>query len=174
MSDFVLPTQPLYTNDAGMPIFWIDGANVAPRPTGMRPRFLVIHHTAGSDSRKYLWKNPRGVSTHYLLGIYADAGPAPRTYKFASESSKQTFTQGYSSIGIIDNPNPMSISIEIEGPPLAHDVIGEAARLAGAIRRYWSEHGVDLLLIGHKHIDTQGKTDPQLNWDAFCEQVYSA
>ena len=169
---FTLPTSPAYVNDAGQPVYLITGANKAPRGPGVKPKFMVIHHTAGSDSRKYLWQNERGVSTHYLLGVYPDAGITPRVYKYASETLEQTFTQGFSTIGTDTNPNPESISLELEGPPIQPQVRVEAAKLVASILRYWAGRGVSLLLIGHKHIDTQGKQDPDLPWTAWCSDVY--
>jgi N-acetyl-anhydromuramyl-L-alanine amidase AmpD len=168
---FSAPSTPLYTNTHRQPIYWIDGANVGSRE-GILPDFLVMHHTAGTDSRKYLWKNPKGVSTHYLIGIYPDAGPVPRIYKYATEGSQFTFTQGFSRIGPDEDPNNRCISIEMEGPPVHQFVIDEAAKLAGSILRYWANKGRHLLLIGHRHIDLNGKLDPAVDWSHFCQRVY--
>lgn len=166
------PNDPIYINDAQQPIFWLDGANVGER-MGRTPRYLVIHHTAGTDSRAYLQKNNRGVSCHYLVGLYGDASINPRVYKFASETTKITYTQGFSSIGPVNDPNPWAISIEMEGPPINDNVIDETATLAASIIRYWRQKSVELLLVGHKHIDRTGKVDPALDWCAFCKTVYS-
>ena len=160
-----------YTNDRGQEIWWIAGANVATRYPHT-PRYLVMHHTAGTDSRDYLHQNDRGVSCHYLVGQYDDVGINPRVHKYAGEASQITHTQFFSTIGVIQNPNPWAISIEMEGPPIDSNVQDEAATLAASIMRYWRGRGIDLLLLGHKHIDRQGKVDPALDWGAFCKTVY--
>ncbi len=166
-----IPTTPAYQNDAGQDIYFIGGANHSPRGTNPL-RYLVLHHTAGTDSRAYLRENALGVSCHYLIGLYPNAGINPRIYKFASESTQQTYTQGYSTIGTTSNMNPFSVSIEIEGPPIDSNVLDEAATLAASILRYWYERGVDLLLIGHKHVDRQSKIDPATPWTALCKTIY--
>jgi len=165
------PTTPAYQNDAGQDVYFLSGANHSPR--GTNPiRYLVLHHTAGKDSRAYLQQNALGVSCHYLIGLYPDAGINPRIYKYASETTQQTYTQGFSTIGTVTNLNPYSVSIEIEGPPIDSNVLDEAATLAASILRYWHNLGIDLLLIGHKHVDRQGKQDPNCDWTDLCRTIY--
>lgn len=168
---FVMPSIPSYMNSAGQAIYWIAGANIGKRGVEL-PKYLVLHHTAGTDSRAYLQKNKLGVSAHYLCGSYPDTGPNPVVLKYAGETDDVTYTQGYSTIGTVNDPNPWCISIELEGPPIDPAVQQAGADLAGAILRYWSDRGVDLLLLRHKDIDRQGKIDPTLDWTWFCRRAY--
>ena len=168
-----LPTEPLYVNAAGQPIFWIEGANVGTRARAHPPSVLVIHDTAGTDSREYLRKNDRGVSCHYLVGLYADT-PGARIYKYASEALNTTHTQGPGRLGGIraSNINDVAISVEIELSSLNAEVIGTAARLCREIIRGWQERGRQLVMLPH-HIIQADKSDPRLDWRAFCQAVYA-
>ncbi len=168
----ILPTKPTYTNDAGQPIFWIDGAAKGTR-TAADLRLLVIHHTAGTDSRAYLANNPLKSSSTYVVGNYPDCGL--RVYKYMSETSAAPYTQGFGSISTLDTGeeiNRASISIETEGPPFDPQVVDATATLAASILRYWAKQGRELLLIGHKHIDAR-KQDPAFSWQEFCKRVYA-
>lgn len=172
---FILPTQPAYTNDANQKIFWIEGAPHGSR-TASDLRLLVIHHTAGTDSREYLWSNPLKSSSTYLVGKYPDTGL--RVYKYMSETTAAPYTQGFGSIGPLDTANEVnraSISIETEfNPklgPVDPDVFDATAKLAASILRYWSSKNIDLVLIAHKHIDSR-KQDPAWDWGDFCKRTY--
>lgn len=168
----VLPTSPGYMNDLGQPIYLLQATSLGKRPAGVAPRFLILHHTAGRDSREYLWDNELGVSTHYLIGTYPDTALMPRIYKFGSETNDVAYTQAFSSIGLLRDPNNFCISIELEGPPIAPAVIETGATLAASIISYWSARDVDLVLLRHRDIDRQNKIDPTLGWTAFCREVY--
>jgi len=161
-----------YTNALGQDVYYVAGANVYPAPVGLLKRFLVIHHTAGTDSRAYLKRNPKRVSTHYLIGNYDD-GRARRVYKYASEVRECTHTQGFGTIGgyTAGNINDVCISIEIEGPPIDDPLMLAAADLARSIIDTWRGLGVELLMLRHKDIDTQ-KSDPALQWNNFCQLTY--
>ncbi len=172
----ILPTKPTYTNDAGQPIFWIDGAAKGTR-TAADLRLLVIHHTAGTDSRAYLASNPINSSSTYLLGNYPDCGL--RVYKYMSEAHAAPYTQGFGSISTLDTAeeiNKASISIEVEYDPaigvVDPDAFDATATLAASILRYWAKQGRELLLIGHRHLDAR-KSDPAFSWQEFCKLVYS-
>jgi hypothetical protein len=176
----VLPTKPSYTNDAGQAVYWIEGAARGSRGPA-EIELLVVHHTAGRDSREYLAQNPVNSSSTYLIGEYPDLGGAVRVYKYMSEATAAPYTQGFGSLGGYplrpeiphDNINRRCVSIEIEGPPISAKLQQEAAKLAGSILRYWRGQGRHLLLVGHKHIDDR-KIDPDLNWGQFVAQVYEA
>lgn len=171
---------PIYTNDTGQAVYWIDGAAHGTR-TAADLELLVIHHTAGVDSRLYLANNPLKSSTTYLVGAYADTGWQPRVYKYMSETFAAPYTQGFGSIGDEDTPleiNAAAIAIEVEGGVKQPDgtlflegVVEESAKLAASILRYWASRGVHLLLLGHKHIDPR-KHDPSFLWTPFCQSVY--
>lgn len=174
----IIPTTKHHVNDASQPIFWIEGAARGNR-TPDDLRLLVIHHTAGTDSRSYLARNALNSSTTYLVGSYPDAGGV-RVYKYMSESSSAPFTQGFGSIGSVANINRSSIAIECEGGvPQSNgelflpDVVEQSAILAASILRYWSARGIDLLLVAHKHVDKR-KSDPAFDWSDFCKLVYAA
>ncbi len=169
---FKLPTEHLYTNSAGQKVYWIDTAAKGKR-SAADLRLLVIHHTAGTDSRAYLAENPLKSSSTYLVGKYPDCGL--RVYKYMTEGTSAPYTQGFGSISTLDTAeeiNRASISIEIEGPPIDPQVVDASALLAASIIRYWAEQGRDLLLIGHRHIDSR-KSDPAFSWTDFCKLVYS-
>jgi hypothetical protein len=163
-----IPALPTFMQD-GLPVYFIPGDDTAPRPVKDDVRLLVIHHSAGSDSRAYLRDNPN-VGCHYLVGAYPDTLWIPRIYKYASEANAVTYTQGYGSIGGYDgNPNDIAASIEVEGGPDFRDgVIDLAARLARTIlnRRR------NALMLRHLDIDDR-KIDPSFDWLAWCYKVYS-
>ena len=174
----VLPTTPDYIL-GGYPVYRMTAKWQEKRTTPGDVRLLVIHHTGGTDSRKYLAvpTDGRKVSAHYLVGQYADLVTEPdisgiAIYKYAGEFDDQTFTQGGGKLGgHPGNINEFSVSIEIEGPPIAGVVESAAAMLAGEILSFWRRRGRDLLMIRHGDVD-KNKTDPDLDWAAFCKQVY--
>lgn len=173
-------TVPIYQNNLGQFVYWIDGA-----PSGKRTEdqalLLVLHHTAGSDSRAWLaGASPSPVSATYLVGAYPDTGNKPRIYKYMSERTGVPFTQGYGVLGGLPtvNPNMHAISIEIEGPPFRDDVLAAAATLAAAIVVDWHEaRNKNLLIIGHDHLDDWDRpdrhTDPHFDWSEFLADVYA-
>lgn len=177
---FIIPTQARYTNDAGQAVYWIDGAAKGTR-IASDIEHLFIHHTGGVDSRKYLWRNELNSSSTYLVGAYEDTGWVPRVYKYMSETTDAPYTQGFGSIAEDDTPreiNASGISIEVEGGInqgnglLFRDgVMEETAKLSASIIRYWESKGIELLLIGHKHVDPR-KNDPKWNWNRFCKLTY--
>jgi N-acetyl-anhydromuramyl-L-alanine amidase AmpD len=96
----------------------------------------------------------------------------PRVYKYASETHDCTYTQGFGVMGgMTQSINDVAISIEVEGPPFDAAVLTEAAALARSILDYWREMGPDLVMVGHKHIDSR-KPDPSFLWLDFCKMVY--
>lgn len=170
----IFPTSPAYINNAGQAIFLLPAVHKSPRAVSGDVRLLVIHHTGGTDSRLYLADpgDGREVSSHYLVGDYANVGV--RIYKYGSETTDAMWTQGGGRLGGLQgmNPNQVAISIEIEGPPVKPAVFDAAALLAASIIRYWRKQGRELLLIRHRDIDPN-KRDPDLDWTAFCQSVYT-
>jgi N-acetyl-anhydromuramyl-L-alanine amidase AmpD len=168
-----LPTAPTYVNDAGQPVYMLEATHKRKRLKAGDVRVLVIHHSGGRDSRLYLAEPPDGriVSSHYLVGAYPDTD-GPRVYKYASETHDCTYTQGFGVMGgMTQSINDVAISIEVEGPPFDAAVLTEAAALARSILDYWREMGPDLVMVGHKHIDSR-KPDPSFLWLDFCKMVY--
>lgn len=171
-------TVPIYRNNLGQAIFWIDGA-----PCGNRSEadvlLLVLHHTEGTDSRGWLGGNaPKPVSATYLVGAYPDTQNLPRIYKYMSEREKVPYTQGLGSLGgLPHNPNLHAISIEVEGPPFDERVLAAAATLAASIVIDWhNARNRNLLIIGHDHLDDWDRkgrhTDPHWDWSDFLADVY--
>lgn len=170
-------TTPIYSNILGQPVYWIDGSAQGTRAES-DALVLMMHHTAGRDSRRYLADNPLGVSATYLVGAYADTGNAPRIYKYMSERTAVPYTQGYGKLGGLPrNLNQHSISIEVEGPPFSDALLAAAAKLAGSILKDWHDaRGYNLVLLGHDHTDDYYRrdrhTDPHYDWTRFAQQVY--
>jgi N-acetyl-anhydromuramyl-L-alanine amidase AmpD len=174
-------TTPIYTNLLGQPVYWISPVNAGTR-TAKDVLLLVMHHTVGTDSRKYLADNPLGASATYLVGAYPDTGNSPRVYKYMSEATGIPYTQGFGSLGgLKGKPNPYAISIEVEGlggaTPFREDVLVASAKLAASIIKDWHDaRQRNLLLIGHDHLDsyyrTDRHTDPHFDWSRFAQQVY--
>jgi N-acetyl-anhydromuramyl-L-alanine amidase AmpD len=175
-------TTPIYTNLLGQEVYWIDDANAGTRTEG-ETLVLMLHHTAGKDSRAYLANNPLGVSATYLVGAYADTGNVPRVYKYMSERTAVPYTQGFGSLGgLPKNLNQHSISIEVEGlggaTPFREDVLAAAAKLAASIIKDWHDaRHRNLVLLGHDHTDAYYRNgrhnDPHWDHTRFNQQVYA-
>ena len=135
---------------------------------------IVIHATAGLDSRRWLTNNPNGVSAHVLIqrdGIVYRMVPDDRAAHHV----------GYSRLVIagrvIDRttspgPNAVTLGLELENlndglqpyPPAQLAALGW--QLVEWARRYPQAR-----LLFHRDVDTQGKSDPAgLAWPA----VYAA
>ncbi len=171
-----LPTEPDYINAAGQPIYRLGAVHKDSRTVPGDIQLLVVHHTAGRDSRRYLVEptDGRQVSTHYLVGAYPDTREQPRIYKYGSEEHDAMYTQGNGRIGRLAgrNPNDVAIAFEIEGPPFKSGVIEAAATLARVVLDYWNAKGKDPLLIRHLDLDP-AKRDPAFDWLRFCRLVYA-
>jgi hypothetical protein len=174
-------TTPIYTNILGQPVYWIDGAAHGSR-TEADVLLLVLHHTAGTDSRTYLADNPNNASATYLVGAYPDTANAPRVYKYMSERTATPYTQGFGSLGGLRyGPNSAAISIEVEGlgggSPFRPDVLTAAAKLGASIVKDWHDSRQrNLLVIGHDHLDSYYRkdrhNDPHWDWTRVIQQLY--
>lgn len=171
-------TTPMYTNILGQAVYWIDGAPHGDR-TDADVLLLMMHHTAGTDSRRWLGgQAPDPVSVTYLVGAYADTGQQPRIYKYMSERTATPYTQGFGSLGGLPGGlNTACISIEVEGPPFLQPVLDCAAKLAASIIKDWHDaRGRNLLLLGHDHTDNYYRkdrhTDPWWDHTRFNQMVY--
>lgn len=187
----VVPVASTYTTSTGQVIQVVDGANVGTRTVPGDVWYAVVHLTEGTDSRAYLWKNDRGVSTHYLAGEYDGQ---IEIYKYASETNEAAYTQGFGVLGRlasydhgsdwadgtvtlrkIRSLNQVAIGYEIEGtpsrPPSRRLLLAVAAHLAEIIT-YWHQRGKQVVLLRHLDVDSD-KRDPQgVDWTWFCAQVY--
>ena len=166
-----LPTKAAYALETGPDVFYVNTKHKSARPVPGSVLFLVIHHTAGTDSRQHLIENKDLVSCHYLMGFYPDVPGGLRTYKFASEHLERTHTQGLGRIGPWTKLNDVSVSFEIEGPPFRGDVLEMSARVVAASMIHWRRNGMDPLIVGHKHTDKR-KHDPAFAWNPFVSRVY--
>lgn len=172
-----IETTPAYVNLLAQPVYMIRGAPIVPR-TERDVLVLMLHHTAGTDSRRYLASNDRGVSSTYLVGAYPDTGNAPRVYKYFSETLAAPQAQGYGILGgLPHNLNIHAISIEVEGPPFTDDLLAAAAKCAASIVKDWHDRvGRNLVVLGHDHTDDWHRpgrhTDPSFDWSRFLQQVY--
>jgi N-acetyl-anhydromuramyl-L-alanine amidase AmpD len=164
-----------------------------------RSVYLITHFTesGNKDSRNYLL-NPgdgRVVSAHYLAGQYADMNNGqPSIIKYAGEADEATYTQGFGIIGDLAdydhgtdwsdgkvlvavkvNANDACIGYEIDANPTASGMPSPSllnavtAHMADIIR-YWAARKVEVVLLGHKHIDPH-KNDPELDWVMFDKMV---
>lgn len=128
-------------------------------------RKIVIHATAGTDSRKWLSGNENGTSIHVL--IMKDG----TSYKMCHESIGTNHV-GYSKMvigGVVysrfnnKNCNQITLGIELENLNNGRDPYPEAQLRACAWWiQEWLKEQPQLThsdVIMHRHIDTQGKTD---------------
>lgn len=195
----VIPDKPSYFSESGVAIFLVTGANHGKRSKAGDIQVLTVHFTESEelDSREYLWKNERLVSTTYLTGAWPDMYDGkPCAIKYMSEGDDTPYTQGFGVLGMLAtydhanfqvggkelltrmrNLNDVAIGIEVEGTPSKQpsmEVKLMTATLCGDIITYWQQHGKnDVLLCGHKHVDSE-KQDPQFaeGWSWFARQVY--
>lgn len=195
----IIPDAPSYKSDSGVPIYFVTGANKGTRHKQGDVEVLCCHFTESEelDSRYYLWKNPRGVSTTYLTGAWSDMnGGEPCAIKYMSEGNDVPYTQGFGVLGMLArydhnqfgmggkellnllwNLNDKALGVEVEGTPAKQpsmEVKIMTALLCADMITYWHHQGKELLLIGHKHVDSE-KQDPQFaeGWSWFAKQVYT-
>lgn len=195
----IIPDAPSYLSASGVPIFLVTGANKGVRHSPGDVQVLTVHFTESEnlDSREYLWKNPRGVSTTYLTGQWPDMYDSkPCAIKYMSEANDTPYTQGFGVLGMLArydhtqfgmggqellhllwNLNDKALGVEVEGTPAKQpsmEVKLLTALLCGDMITYWHGLGKELLLIGHKHVDSE-KQDPQFaeGWSWFAKQVYT-
>lgn len=154
---------------------WLPSANFSPRPVGFGPDLVIVHGTAGRDSRAELTKASTKKSAHYLIdreGV---------VYQLVQES-KQAWHAGVSKWLGREHVNRFSIGVELEnlGPDRSMYRKGEEypqpytdaqyeslARLAVDIRR---RRGIRIEnWVGHADISPGRKTDPweHFDWERF-------
>jgi len=129
---------------------------------------IVVHATAGTNSLGWLIENPQQVSAHYLIRkdghIYQLVHP-----------DRAAHHCGFSKINIggkiydkttSPNPNQITVGIELENKNDGKDPY-PAVQIA-ALRElldYLRSRYPKAVLLFHRDIDTQGKTDPRgLDW----------
>lgn len=147
---------------------------------GAKINSIILHHTAGTDSLKYLTKNSKGVSTGSLIN-------KPGTIYRMVPPELAAHTVGFSNLGVFlsgtkRSPNLVTYNIELENLGDGKDPYPDTQRDACGyeIAWIWKQYGV-VPVLTHEIIDTQGKTDPRgldladvlrraLNW---YKQAYS-
>ncbi len=136
---------------------------------------IVIHHTAGTDSRAYLVKNARGVSAHALISRDGTV------YRMVPDELAAHHV-GYSRIVVagraIDrttdpDPNQITLGVEIENLGDGRQPYPPAQLSAlGWLLAEWSRRHPQARLVFHREIDTQGKHDPAgLDWPTVYEAM---
>lgn len=128
-------------------------------PGRLQPRLIILHATAGTDSRAWLTTDPRSVvSIHRLI---AKDG---MIYKIADDHTICHHV-GFSQIGRERGLNDISLGIEFENRNTGRDPYPLEQVDAGAaqIVEWWGVHGF-LPILSHAQVDaphTGGtKTDP--------------
>jgi N-acetylmuramoyl-L-alanine amidase len=123
---------------------------------------IVLHHTAGTDSLKWLINNPKGVSTHVLI-------PKDGRIIRMVPDVLAAHTVGFSNIGRYTtasgdagNANQISLNIELENLGNGKDPYTDAQYHACAwqVAAWWQRHGA-LPVLTHALIDAYGKNDPR-------------
>jgi N-acetylmuramoyl-L-alanine amidase len=135
---------------------------------------IVIHHTAGTDSRSWLVSNPRGVSAHVLIRrdgvIYrlVDDELAAHHVGYARIVAGGRLYSRSSNPG----PNQLTLGVELENLGDGREPYpAEQLAALGWQLVEWSRAHPQAALLFHRDIDTQGKTDPAgLSWPT----VYAA
>lgn len=134
---------------------------------GARITAVVLHHTAGVNSLKWLTQNPSQVSTHVLIHKNGTV------YRMVPDSLAAN-TVGHSNLGVFskqdgdpDSANQPTLSIEIENLGTGQDeyTAAQYASVGWQIAQWWNTHGW-LAVLPHSLIDTGGKRDPY-NFDTI-------
>lgn len=147
------------------PLSIVDLPTEHQRP-GLTPALIVLHATAGRDSRAWLQFNPRAVSIHRL--IQKDG----RIYKLAPDSAICGHV-GFSQLGTDRDLNNQALGIEFENRNTGRDPypLEQVAAGAAQVVEWWGRYGF-LPILSHGQIDTQGKTDPRgFPWPLFYGQI---
>lgn len=131
-------------------------------------RYIVLHTTQGTDSRTWLTETG-GVSAHYLVRediVYRLVGEDWASWHAGIIVGKPT-TPLYRAD---ENPNDVSIGIEVEGyaaQPLSDAAVRSTAELIVDIRR---RHG-PLPLVSHSELSPGNRSDPGVENRQRIEQL---
>lgn len=133
---------------------------------GFQPAFIVLHHTGGADSLKWLSTTSRPpVSCHRLID------KAGRIYKIVDDVDT-AYCAGYGLIGPIDpdtndppgiarNLNSVSLHIELENMGDGADLYTptQLQACANQLYEWWGKYGF-LPILTHAQVDP-AKSDPR-------------
>lgn len=138
-----------------------------------RPLVIVLHHTAGTNSLSWLTKNPQGVSTHVLItraGLIYRMVPDTFAAHTVGRSNLGRYTTAAGDAG---NANQIALNIELENTGKQDYPVAQRDAAAWQCADWWNRWG-DLPILGHKHIDAGGKTDPHgLDLREFVRRVWA-
>jgi N-acetyl-anhydromuramyl-L-alanine amidase AmpD len=163
----------MYFKTAPLPIKDLPANSGHLTPGILVPKVIILHATAGSDSREWLTTNPRSVVSIHRL-IMKDG----LIYKIA-ENREICNHVGFSQIGRRRNLNPIALGIEFENLNDGKDPYPMLQLDAGAAQvvEWWGQYGF-LPMLPHSMVDapeTSGgtKTDPRgFPWQLFNERIW--
>lgn len=125
-------------------------------------RAIVLHHTAGTDSRAWLTHTSRPpVSVHRLITkaglIYRIVPDGVNAYHVGGSNLGRWTTAA----GDLGSANEICLGIELENLGTGRDPYPEPQLSACAwqVASWWRLYG-DLTVVPHRLIDSTGKTDP--------------
>lgn len=125
------------------------------------PKLIILHATAGTDSREWLTTHPRSVASIQRL-IMKDG----LIYKIA-ENRQICHHVGFSQVGRRRNLNPIALGIELENLNDGRDPYPtlQVDAAAAQVVEWWGVYGF-LPLLPHSMVDapetgTWTKTDPR-------------
>jgi len=145
---------------------------------GQSIKIIVIHATAGTDSRNWLVHNPAQVSIHVLIQKDGTCYRMVDDIHAAHHVGYSAITIDGISYGQYDahGCNEISLGVELENLNDGHDPYPEV-QLAACRHQIaeWQKLYGPLRVVTHRDIDTQGKTDPHgLTPDDFVESAGQA
>ena len=132
---------------------------------------IVIHATAGTDSRAYLTRNVNGVSAHALISRDGAICRMVADTRAAHHCGYSRIVRAGSVIDRATSPTPNQITLGVELENLNNGKQAyPAAQLSalGWLLAQWIRIYPHARLVFHREIDTQGKIDPAgLTWPAI-------
>lgn len=135
---------------------------------GAAVQAIVIHATAGTNSLGWLLKNPQQVSAHYLIRKDGWIYQLVALDRAAHHCGYSKITVDGKTYDKTTSPNPNQISVGIELENLNNGKDPYPAVQIAALRElldYLRSRYPRAVLLFHRDIDTQGKTDPRgLDW----------
>lgn len=131
---------------------------------------IVIHATAGTDSRAWLVSNPNGVSAHVLIARDGTIYRLVPDELAAHHCGYSRIVVGGRSINrsTTPGPNDVTLGIELENRNDGREPypLSQLAALGWQLVQ-WTQAFPQARLLFHRDVDTQGKSDPAgLDWPA--------
>lgn len=135
---------------------------------GAAVQAIVIHATAGTNSLGWLIENPQQVSAHYLIRKDGHIYQLVHLDRAAHHCGFSKINIGGKIYDKTTSPNPNQITVGIELENLNNGKDPYPAVQIAALRElldYLRSLYPKAVLLFHRDIDTQGKTDPRgLDW----------